>query len=226
MAASQPRVIVHPTGGRPERGSPRVAAEAPQCRGTHDPLLGRASQRSLLDKIKDILTTDDAEKAAKAKEVADEAARQADEAAQRAAAAKQAADDAAAKAGLGDATADAAKQAADAAAADAAHRAQEAADQARAVQELHEREAAAAAEKAAAEAASAEKAAAEKAAAAAAAEAAEHHEELKTYTVVKGDTLSEIGQRFGVNWRDIAALNHIKNPDLIYPGQVFKIPAK
>ena len=46
----------------------------------------------------------------------------------------------------------------------------------------------------------------------------------RTYTVVKGDTLSAIGKKFGVNWRDIAALNHIKNPDLIHPGEVFRIP--
>lgn len=47
---------------------------------------------------------------------------------------------------------------------------------------------------------------------------------LREYTVVEGDTLSAIGKRFGVKWRDIAALNEIKNPDLIFPGQVFKIP--
>jgi nucleoid-associated protein YgaU len=47
---------------------------------------------------------------------------------------------------------------------------------------------------------------------------------LRTYTVVKGDTLSEIGQRFAVSWREIAKINHVKNPDLIYPGQVFTIP--
>ena len=40
----------------------------------------------------------------------------------------------------------------------------------------------------------------------------------------KGDTLSHIGQRFGVKWRDIASLNNIANPDRIFPGQVFKIP--
>jgi nucleoid-associated protein YgaU len=49
---------------------------------------------------------------------------------------------------------------------------------------------------------------------------------LKEYTVVSGDTLSEIGARFGVDWHDIARINDIPNPDLIYPGQVFKIPAK
>ncbi|RYE77958.1 MAG: LysM peptidoglycan-binding domain-containing protein [Myxococcales bacterium] len=49
---------------------------------------------------------------------------------------------------------------------------------------------------------------------------------LRTYTVKSGDTLSEIAQEFGVNYMDIARLNDIKNPDLIYPGQVFKIPNK
>lgn len=49
-------------------------------------------------------------------------------------------------------------------------------------------------------------------------------ETLREYTVVKGDTLSAIGKKFGVKWRDIAELNDVKNPDLIYPGQVFKIP--
>lgn len=51
-----------------------------------------------------------------------------------------------------------------------------------------------------------------------------HEPHQRTYTVKKGDTLSEIGQRFGVSWREIAKINHIKNPDLIFPGQVFKIP--
>lgn len=49
---------------------------------------------------------------------------------------------------------------------------------------------------------------------------------FKEYTVVSGDTLSEIGARFGVDWHDIARINDIPNPDLIYPGQVFKIPNK
>jgi nucleoid-associated protein YgaU len=48
----------------------------------------------------------------------------------------------------------------------------------------------------------------------------------REYTVVSGDTLSEIGARFGVDWHDIARINDIPNPDLIYPGQVFKIPHK
>lgn len=45
-----------------------------------------------------------------------------------------------------------------------------------------------------------------------------------THTVKSGDTLSAIGAKYGVSFQAIAKLNHIDNPDLIYPGQVFKIP--
>lgn len=47
---------------------------------------------------------------------------------------------------------------------------------------------------------------------------------FETYTVKTGDTLSEIGARFGVSYQEIAQLNSIENPDLIFPGQVFRIP--
>lgn len=49
----------------------------------------------------------------------------------------------------------------------------------------------------------------------------------KTHTVVSGDTLWHIAKRYlgdGARYSEIAKLNNIKNPDLIYPGQVFKIP--
>ena len=51
----------------------------------------------------------------------------------------------------------------------------------------------------------------------------------KTYTVVAGDTLSKIAKReYGdaSKWHQIYEANKdtIKNPDLIYPGQTFKIP--
>ena len=49
-------------------------------------------------------------------------------------------------------------------------------------------------------------------------------EQYRTYTVKSGDTLSEIGERFGVSYRKIAKLNNVEDPDLIYPGQKFKIP--
>lgn len=48
--------------------------------------------------------------------------------------------------------------------------------------------------------------------------------EYRTYTVKSGDTLSEIAQSFGVDWREMARLNNLENPDLIFPGQVFKVP--
>lgn len=51
----------------------------------------------------------------------------------------------------------------------------------------------------------------------------------RTYTVVKGDTLSGIAERFygkPGEWHRIYEANkvNIKNPDLIYPGQTFIIP--
>ena len=51
----------------------------------------------------------------------------------------------------------------------------------------------------------------------------------RTYTVVAGDTLSKIAKReYGdaAAWHRIYEANKdsIKNPDLIYPGQTFKIP--
>ena len=50
-----------------------------------------------------------------------------------------------------------------------------------------------------------------------------------TYTVVQGDSLSKIAKhRYGDanKWRTIYEANRdlIKDPDLIYPGQSFRIP--
>lgn len=51
----------------------------------------------------------------------------------------------------------------------------------------------------------------------------------RTYTVVKGDCLWSIAKRFygsGQDYKRLAAANpFIKNPNLIYPGQVLTIPA-
>ena len=40
------------------------------------------------------------------------------------------------------------------------------------------------------------------------------------YVVVKGDSLSKIGQKYGVSWKEIYEENRdlIKDPDLIQPG--------
>lgn len=43
------------------------------------------------------------------------------------------------------------------------------------------------------------------------------------YTVKRGDTLSHIALRYGTTVSQIVALNNIKNPNLIYPGQRFTI---
>jgi LysM repeat protein len=45
-------------------------------------------------------------------------------------------------------------------------------------------------------------------------------------TVQPGDTLRDIAARFGTTYQEIAQLNGIPNPDLIHPGQVFRIPQK
>ena len=53
---------------------------------------------------------------------------------------------------------------------------------------------------------------------------------LQSYTVEKGDSLSKIAQKvYGKAslWRQIYEANqdHINDPDLIYPGQVLRLPA-
>jgi LysM repeat protein len=45
-----------------------------------------------------------------------------------------------------------------------------------------------------------------------------------TYTVVAGDTLSGIAQRYNTNYQTLAAMNGIANPNLIKVGQVLKVP--
>ncbi|MGD9567017.1 MAG: DUF6448 family protein [Sedimentibacter sp.] len=52
------------------------------------------------------------------------------------------------------------------------------------------------------------------------------HKENVTYTVKSGDMLWKIAENHGTTYQEIQKLNNIKNPNLIYPGQVFEIPAK
>lgn len=47
-----------------------------------------------------------------------------------------------------------------------------------------------------------------------------------TYTVKNGDTLSWIAFHFGTTVQEIAALNNIADPNLIYPGQVLILPGQ
>lgn len=48
---------------------------------------------------------------------------------------------------------------------------------------------------------------------------------MASYTVKKGDTLSEIAKQYGTTYQDIAKANGISNPNLIYEGQTLKIGA-
>ncbi len=49
-------------------------------------------------------------------------------------------------------------------------------------------------------------------------------QQQRTHTVKSGEALGDIAQRYGVDYLEIARINAIDNPDLIFPGQVFKIP--
>lgn len=49
------------------------------------------------------------------------------------------------------------------------------------------------------------------------------------YVVSAGDNLTSIGKSFGLSWREIYEINKgvvVQNPDLIFPGQILKIPVK
>lgn len=43
------------------------------------------------------------------------------------------------------------------------------------------------------------------------------------YTVKKGDTLSEIAEKYGTTVSELARINGLSNPDIIYPGQELSI---
>ncbi len=55
--------------------------------------------------------------------------------------------------------------------------------------------------------------------------APEEATETEMYTVVSGDMLWKIAQKFGTTWEKIAEVNNLSNPNLIFPGNVFIIPA-
>lgn len=48
-------------------------------------------------------------------------------------------------------------------------------------------------------------------------------EPVSTYTVRPGDTLSSIAGRFNTSVGELASINNISNPNLIYPGQVLRL---
>ncbi len=44
------------------------------------------------------------------------------------------------------------------------------------------------------------------------------------YIVRWGDYLKLIAARFGTTWEAIARVNHLWNPNFVYPGQILRIP--
>lgn len=50
------------------------------------------------------------------------------------------------------------------------------------------------------------------------------HEYTRTYRVRRGDTLWAIARRYHTTVSELVSLNQIQNPNLIYPGQVLKLP--
>lgn len=45
----------------------------------------------------------------------------------------------------------------------------------------------------------------------------------RTHTVQRGEILSQIAARYGTTHQQLAKINNIANPDLIYPGQILRI---
>ncbi len=56
-------------------------------------------------------------------------------------------------------------------------------------------------------------------------EVAEEAEEQVTYTILAGDVLWKIAQKYGTTWQALAELNNLANPHLIFPGHVLVVPA-
>ena len=44
------------------------------------------------------------------------------------------------------------------------------------------------------------------------------------HKVQPGEALREIGERYGISWRTLAAVNNLANPNLIYAGQILIVP--
>lgn len=47
-----------------------------------------------------------------------------------------------------------------------------------------------------------------------------------SYIVKKGDVLWRIAKAHGLPWREVAAFNELRNPHLIFPGQLIRIPGQ
>jgi len=47
-----------------------------------------------------------------------------------------------------------------------------------------------------------------------------------SYIVVSGDVLWKIAEKYNTTWQTLSKYNNLANPNLIYPNQVIKVPAK
>jgi len=48
----------------------------------------------------------------------------------------------------------------------------------------------------------------------------------ESYIVVSGDVLWKIAEKYSTTWQTLAEYNKLANPNLIYPNQIIKVPAK
>ena len=48
--------------------------------------------------------------------------------------------------------------------------------------------------------------------------------DMDMYTVMEGDVLWKIAAMYGTTYQVLAEMNNIENPNLIFPGQMFKVP--
>lgn len=47
-----------------------------------------------------------------------------------------------------------------------------------------------------------------------------------TYIVISGDVLWKIAEKYSTTWEELAKYNNLANPNLIFPDQIIKVPAK
>lgn len=52
----------------------------------------------------------------------------------------------------------------------------------------------------------------------------EQKRQSATYTVQRGDYLTLVARRLGLDWRELAQRNHLTYPYVLYPGQVLRLP--
>ena len=57
-------------------------------------------------------------------------------------------------------------------------------------------------------------------------EVTQPEEMTMTYTIVSGDVLWKIAQMYDTTWEELAKLNNLEDPNMIFPGNTLVVPAK